>query len=227
MIPVPAILAAAVAGLGLAVAGVALRKPAQVTAPDPKALPEHQRQWLQDLVFDASPVLAAGRMPLSVAFGQAAIETGWGKSLRDNPWGKRGVGDAGSQFIATHESFEAGTSTLLHDQKFAAFSSQTAAALGYVKFLNSKLYAPGHLFRSRDAGRWLLWLWAAGYATSGSYAQAVRGASKTVAKALGNPDLEVPWSPWHGQVADELGAVDAGSARRGLARKRLGLGDLT
>jgi flagellum-specific peptidoglycan hydrolase FlgJ len=184
-------------------------------ATSPKAV------WLSKLNAEARDVLECARIPPNVAFAQAALESGFGARMATNPWGVRGAGDAGSQFITTQEYFEVGKATTLSNQKFAKYTSLGAAAKGYVSFCNGKSYRPGHAFIEVDPGRWLLWLWGMGYATAPDYARSVQNVSIRVALQLDDAALAIPWSAWHDDVAQALSKVKAGSARRNLTAKLL------
>lgn len=225
------------AGLGVVALGLAAASAAWAAEGDHVQLPADKwgktplsgtkLTWVQGIVGQASGVLQAGEMPLSVAFGQAAVETGWGGSMRDNPWGKRGAGDKGSQLITTTECYEANKDCVkLTGQKFASYSGEAAAALGLVSFLSGPNYRKGWAWRSADPGRWLIWLWAMGYATANHYPSAVVDASRKIAVSLNDARLAVaPWTAEHSELASKLGAVNAGSSRRALANKlMLGVG---
>lgn len=178
--------------------------------------------WLQGLVEQARANIRDGDSPESVAYGQAAVETGWGSAGRNNPWGKRGSGDAGSALITTHEVIGL-QEVEQKNQQFAVFSSPAAAAKGYVDFLNGKSYQPAHHLRSSDPGAWLLWLWAMGYATATHYPAAVVDASRKIAVSLNDARLAVPWTARHADIASRLAQVAAGKPRRTLAASLLDL----
>lgn len=216
----------AVVAVGLLFAGVAWGDELVEMLPEglwgKKPLSGKKLDWLRNLVAQTKSVLIAAGMPPSVAYGQAAIETGWGSAGLNNPWGQRGKGDAGSDSITTTECFEAGQPcTKLTGQTFAKFSSPTAASLGYIKFLSGKSYMDGWAFRSTDSGRWLLWLWGMGYATANHYATAVVDASRKIAVSLDDASLAIDWSDAHADIAKALSQVNAGKDRRALARKLL------
>lgn len=225
--PPPWIIAVSLAAVGLLVAGAAWGDELVDMLPEDlwgkKALSGAKLAWLRSLAADSRGVLAAASMPAAVAFGQAAVETGWGSAGRNNPWGQRGRGDAGSDLITTTECFKAGADcTNLTGQQFAKYSSQTAAALGYIKFLSGPSYKEGWPYRNADPGRWLLWLWGMGYATANHYASSVVDASRKVAVSLNDASLAINWTDAHQAIADQLSSADAGSQRRALTRKLLG-----
>lgn len=226
--PPPWVIAMLVAGGGLLLASFAFADEVKAMFPadfwNKKPLTGAKETWLREFIAATTFDLVAGGMPRSVAFGQAAVETGWGGAGRNNPWGKRGLGDAGSELINTTECLEAGKPCVKQTgQQFAKFSSPAAAARGYVAFLSGKNYKQGwHLLG--DPGRWLLWLWGMGYATANGYASAVVDASRKIAVTMGDPSLAVePWTPAHQAIAKQLSAVNAGTQRRELTRKLLGV----
>lgn len=223
----PKMLAAIAVGFGLLLAGIA-QAADLVDLPDlagfgKTPLRGDKLAWVQKIVGEASDTLRQGNTPRSVAFGQAAVETGWGTSGAADPWGERGAGDAGSDLITTHEVID-GQSVKMTGQKFAHYSSLDAAAKGYIAFLDGKSYRPGHPWRQSDPGRWLLWLWAMGYATATHYPSSVVDASRKIAVTLNDPTLAVhPWTAQHEALASQLADVAAGSGRRKLAGQLLGL----
>lgn len=215
-------------GAGFAVARPSRRRGPRKTAPADwwglKPLPEgsKKRAWLEDLVQRVRPIADAYGMPLSVAVAQAALETGWGGKGASNPWGLRGIGDVGSSLITTHEVRDPSKGKVkLTGQKFAKFSSLEAAAEGYMRFLQGPRYQEGAQWISADDGRWLLWVWGAGYATSTRYGQTAASISRKVAATLQDPDLAVTWSDEHQAIADALSGAKPGSQRHNLTRELL------
>ncbi len=226
-LPSPTLLAIGLTAAGLLIAGLAWSDEVRAMLPadrwGKKPLNAKQTEWLRGLIADATGIIAAGGLPTNVAIAQAAIETGWGSAGRNNPWGQRGKGDAGSQQYTTTECFKADSCTVLHDQTFAKYSSQAAAAQGYVRFLAGKSYIPGKAFLPQDPGRWLLWLWAMGYGTANHYAVTVVDVSRKIAVTLDDASYAIDWSDAHKAIADQLSQADAGSARRAKARELLGV----
>lgn len=179
--------------------------------------------WLRGIVDATNGIITEGGMPLSVAYGQAAVETGWGGSGRNNPWGIRGTGDAGSQAWSTSEHLD-GEWVEQSGQKFAKYTSEAAAAHAYVAFLSGPMYRDGWHYRSADPGRWLLWLWGMGYASAPGYPGAVVDCSRNVAVTLGDASLAVePWTAEHAAIAADLKGYKFGSARRERTRALLGV----
>ena len=226
--PPPWLIGLSITAAGLLVAGLAWSDEVSAMLPagmwGKKPLNDKQTTWLRGLIADALGTITSAGLPANVAFAQAAIETGWGSAGRNNPWGQRGKGDAGSQQYTTTECFTAGSCEVLHDQTFAKYSTQTAAAQGYTRFLAGKSYRPGKAFLPADPGRWLLWLWAMGYGTANHYAGAVVDASRKIAVTLGDASYAIDWTDAHKAIADQLSEENAGSARRAKARELLGVG---
>lgn len=218
-----------IGAVGLLLAGLAWSDEVRAMLPadlwGKKPLNAKQTAWLQGLISETEPTIVAGGLPKSVSFGQSAVETGWGSAGRNNPWGKRGKGDAGSQQYTTTECLTAASCEVLKDQEFAKYSNQLAAAQGYVNFLAGKSYIPGKVFLPADPGRWLLWLWAMGYATDNHYATKVLDTSRKIAVTLNDASYAIePWTAEHKAIADQLSQVNAGKQRRDLAKQLLGVG---
>lgn len=180
-----------------------------------------KRQWVLHLAQVAGPVIAKRGFPLSVAFAQAAGESGWGTRMPDNPWGLRGIGDAGSNVITTKEEFDPGKVVTQTGQKFAKFSSLAAAASGYCDFLSGKSYKAGWDLRDADDGLWLLWLWGMGYATASTYPPFIVAVANRVAVELDNPEYTIAWDSTKASIAAKLSKVKAGPERRELTKKLL------
>lgn len=231
-LPPPWLLAAVAVGVGLLIVGVAYAdeiEEAMLPADlwNKKPLTGSKLAWAQRLRDEAGPVFQAGGYPRSVAFAQAAVESGWGTSMPSNPWGLRGVGDAGSNLITTKECYGgAGAECVtLTGQQFRKFSSLTAAASGYLSWMANNVKQPqARGWWLTDPGRWLLYAWGARtYATANSYAATVVDASRKLAVSLNDGAIAIPWSDWHASVAKQIGAAPAGSQRRALTLQLLGL----
>lgn len=197
----------------------------QVTMPTWSRWPDtsEKQQWLVKLAATRD-TLECGGCPGNVAFAQAATESGYGQKMASNPWGVRGAGDAGSNYITTKEEFDPGDVKVLKDQKFAKYSSIKAAAAGYVRFTDGKSYRTGRAaYAVDDPAAWLLWLWGMGYATSSSYPATVVAVSRRVALQLDDPSLVIVWAPIHVEIASELSKLAPGKARRARTATLLGI----
>lgn len=179
--------------------------------------------YLRDLTTEGADLIAAAGFPPSVALAQAMVETGWGSSMRANPFGQRGAGDAGSVSITTTECYGAAGEACETQtgQDFARFSSLAAACRAYARFVDGPMYRGGHKYRRSDPGRWLLWLWGMGYATGPNYPSAVVDASRRVGLTLEDLRLVIPWDDSHRAILDELQQHAAGKARRSATRALL------
>lgn len=227
--PPPWVIALALVTVGILAATWAFAQESPMPLPadnwGKKPLTGSKAEWLRQFISDTRPTLGPSGFPVAVAFAQAAIETGWGVAGRNNPWGKRGVGDAGSDLINTTECFEAGKPCVKQTgQQFAKFSSPAAAAQGYIKFLSGNMYKQGWGFRDKDPGRWVLWLWGMGYGTANHYAVTVVDVSRKIAVTMQDARYAIePWTAEHKSIAAQLSAVNAGKQRRDLTHKLLGI----
>ena len=184
-------------------------------------LSQEKREWVHKLVTETEDTLAGANMPLSVAFGMACAETGYGQAGAANPWGMRGAGDAGSDYITTHEQLNH-VVVKQHNQKFAKFSSLAAAARGYASFVSGPRYKKGWAYRDTDHGKWLLWVWGQGYGTADNYPPVVVDASRNVAKVLDRPELIVQWTDEHRALKDAIADAPAGPKRWAKTQELLG-----
>lgn len=155
-------------------------------------LTKKQLAWLQNLEAVATPILMAQnlQMFIGICLAQAALESGYGSSMPDNPFGKRGVGDAGSQQITTQESSGAGdgSTDVLTDQQFAKYSSLGAAVQGWISWCTSTRNGYGFAAFPEYPENALIWIWAAcTYATADNYVGKIVSVSHTVSKNLGLP----------------------------------------
>lgn len=179
--------------------------------------------YLRDLTTEGADLIAAAGFPPSVALAQAMVETGWGGSMRANPFGQRGAGDAGSVSITTTECYGAAGEACETQtgQDFARFSSLAAACRAYARFVDGPMYRGGHKYRRSDPGRWLLWLWGMGYATAPNYPSTVVDTSRRVGLTLNDLRLVIPWDDGHRALAQQLKQYDAGADRRAATRTLL------
>lgn len=179
--------------------------------------------YLRDLWTEGGEVIAAAGFPPSVAMAQAMVETGWGSSMRANPFGIRGKGDAGSVAITTRECLGAAGDgcEVQIGQTFGQWSSLANACAAYVAFCSGPMYRDGHKYRRTDPGRWLLWLWGMGYATAPNYPSTVVDTSRRVGLTLNDLRLVIPWDDGHRALAQQLKQYDAGADRRAATRTLL------
>lgn len=233
-LPPPWLLAVVAGGVVLLIAGVAMAQTSKPSFAHPAAFPPNlwgmkaktgpQAAYLRELVAEGREVIESAGFPASVAIAQAMVETGWGGSMHMNPFGKRGVGDAGSVSITTSECYGAAGDACETQtgQQFAWFSSLRAACEGYVRFCSTTRYQGGHRYRQPDPGRWLLWLWGVGYATAPSYPSTVVDTSRRVGLTLGDISMVIDWNDGHRALLKQLQQYSAGSERKAATERLLG-----
>ena len=179
-----------------------------------------QTKFVADLYNVAAPVCAASGAPLALALAQAAVETGWGRSIpANNLYGLKGSGPAGSVVVPTKEERVPGQVTR-EPGKFRGFNNWKESVQSWSNYVTAKRNRPPILGPS--AGSWLAWYWSQGYATGARYPQTVAVVSRSIAKRLGKPDLEVTLSPAVSAVVADLSKLPArqrAEAAKNLAAK--------
>lgn len=159
-------------------------------------LTQKQLAWLKNLEATATPMLIDQNLApfIGICLAQAALESGYGAAMPDNPFGKRGVGDAGSNYITTQESSGEGdgSTDVLTDQKFAKYSSLAAAVQGWINWCTSQRNGYGFATFAPDPEWALIWIWGAcTYATADNYVGKIVSVSHTVSKNLGLPSARL------------------------------------
>lgn len=175
-------------------------------------------QWLRKVYDETHAIIDTSGMPVAVAYGQLALETGYGKAGRGAPWGVKGKGDAGSSTATTHENIDHAKVVIRDD--FAKYTSLQAAARGYCDFLSGKRYREGWDLRDRPE-RWALWVWGIGYASADYYIRPLRDCSRHMAELVGRDSLRLNFTAEELAIADKLSKQPAGPKRWALCRKLL------
>jgi len=210
----------------LAGAWAANKRAASVGVEGGSMLAGKKADWLRNLAQVARPICAEYRVPLAVCLAQAAIESAWGSRMPDNPFGLRGVGDAGSHSITTKESAGKGdgSTVTMTGQQFRKFSSLTAAVTAYCRWFNgNRSMRPAVRPLSGDPAAFIVWAWGvATYATADGYPVAIRNVSRTVAKTLGDDALRIvldgkAWAAYQAGKGAKPGKARAAAVKTQLA----------
>lgn len=135
-------------------------------------------------------------IPESVAFAQFALESNYGKNNIGgfNFFGIKGIGNDGSTSVKTIEEFVPGKKVTINDS-FKKYKSIEDGFDSYANLLiNSKRFSEAITSYSKSPGKFVIWIWANGYATDSSYPQKLANVSKSISKKLGRQDLIISFS---------------------------------
>lgn len=135
-------------------------------------------------------------IPEAVAFAQFALESNFGKSHINgfNFFGIKGVGNAGSSFSKTKEEFEPNNQISIRD----TFKKNKTIEEGFDSY--------GRLLRDSTRynlatekyyelpAKFVIWIWANGYATDSKYPEKLSAISKKIASELDRQDLVISFS---------------------------------
>lgn len=202
-------------GLGImALAAVLGGKKALPHVAPAVTLTKKQLAWVQKIEATATPMLIEQELTpfIGICLAQAALESGYGSSMPDNPFGKRGVGDAGSNYITTQESSGVGdgSTVAMTDQKFAKYSTQAAAVQGWINWCTSQRNGYGFATFAQEPELALIWIWGAcTYATADNYVGKIVSVSHTVSKNLGLPMARLDLSDDQIDLVKQLSVLTA------------------
>jgi flagellum-specific peptidoglycan hydrolase FlgJ len=187
---------------------------------DPSKFTQPQSKFAASLYNVAAPLCASAGAPVALALAQAAIETGWGKSIpANNLYGLKGTGPAGSVTVPTTEERTPGEVTR-ESGKFRAFANWADSVKSWCNYVTAPRNRPP--VPAPSPGSWLAWYWAQGYATAARYPQTVAAVSRSVASRLSKPELAITLSPAVAAVVADLSALPARqrpAAAKALAAK--------
>lgn len=170
----------------------ALWKPKATTMLDPSKFRDAQSKFAATLYNIAAPICAASGAQLSLALAQAAVETGWGRSIpANNLYGMKGAGP-GSVTVATREEQVPGQPTR-ETASFRGYQNWADSVTAWARYITAPRNKPP--VRDPSPGSWLAWYWAQGYATASRYPQTVAAVSRSVARRLNRPELAITLSP--------------------------------
>ncbi|HEX8365231.1 MAG TPA: glucosaminidase domain-containing protein [Allosphingosinicella sp.] len=141
-------------------------EPAKQTKP----VPAHVSAFIAKLLPAARKVKESWGVRVAVTIAQAALETGWGQSVKSNAYfGIKGKSPSGkSTTFTTHEVI--GGKAIKLDDKFRAYESLDEAADDYGRFLNENPRYAKCFSHKDDPEQFVTELAAAGYATDPDYA---------------------------------------------------------
>jgi len=169
---------------------------------------EREFNFLNTVLAIAKDVARDNQIPLSVMLGQTSLETGFGKSIpANNYFGIKGKGTLGSSFLSTQEEGEPGNVEVTK-QFFAANEKMQDSFEQYARLITGdSRYEHSETYRN-DPGKFLIYVWGKGYATSSNYPKAVSDVSKEVARVLGDSSLEIKFNEDEELLIDYLGSLD-------------------
>jgi peptidoglycan hydrolase-like protein with peptidoglycan-binding domain len=130
--------------------------------------------FLEQTLTAAQQVRATWGVPVSICLAQAALESGWGQSVKGNAYfGIKGKSLTGQSTDFTTHEFVDGEKITIQDS-FRAYQDFAESADDYGRFLRSKPRYEECFEHSNDPLAFADSLQAAGYATDPSYADKVK-----------------------------------------------------
>ena len=183
---------------------------------DPSKFTAPQSRFAAELYNVAAPICAKSGAPLGLALAQAAVETGYGRSIpANNLYGLKGTGPAGSVTVTTTEERTPGEVTK-EKGTFRGFANWAESVQAWSKYITAPRNRPP--VAAPSPGSWLAWYWAQGYATGARYPSTVAAVSRSIATRLGKPELAITLSPAVAAVVADLSKLPA-KARSAAAKQ--------
>jgi hypothetical protein len=155
-----------------------------------------KEDWMSYAPSNIKRISESYRIPESVAFAQFALESNYGKNNIGgfNFFGIKGVGNDGSTSVKTVEEFVPGKKVKINDS-FKKYKTIEDGFDSYASLLaNNKRFNEAITSYSKSPGKFVIWIWANGYATDSSYPQKISNVSKTISRKLGRQDLVINFS---------------------------------
>lgn len=141
----------------------------QKTARAPR--PANVSSFIDETLEDAREVRSKYRIPVSVLMAQAALESGWGRHVKDNAYfGIKAHNTEGATTTFTTTEYISGQKVTTEDS-FRAYANFMEAALDYGAFLTTNPRYKPAFDHTNDPYKFADALQAAGYATDPQYAQ--------------------------------------------------------
>ena len=138
------------------------QRPANVTA------------FINKTLTDAKSIKEKYKVPVSILIAQAALESGWGRSVKDNAYfGIKAHKTSGSTTSFTTTEFVNGKKVTITDA-FRAYANFGEAAEDYGKFLTTNAHYKAAFDHVNDPARFAEELQKAGYATDPKYADKLK-----------------------------------------------------
>lgn len=139
-----------------------------------KSRPANVSQFINKVLTDAKKIKIKYKIPASVLIAQAALESGWGRSVKDNAYfGIKSHNSKGAATVFTTSEVINGKKITIKDS-FRAYANFGDSAEDYGKFLTTQpRYKPAFV-HTNDPLKFADALQKAGYATDPSYAKKLR-----------------------------------------------------
>ena len=139
-------------------------------------------------------------VPVAICIAQAALESGWGKSVKGNAYfGIKGKSPSGATTTFTTTEFEKGKKITIQDS-FRAYKDFAESADDYGRMLKSNSRYAGCFAHSNDPLKFADALQAAGYATDPNYA-------KRSSKSSGLTGWQSMTNNWRNMSAAVIGTI--------------------
>jgi murein DD-endopeptidase MepM/ murein hydrolase activator NlpD len=184
-------------------------------------LPEDKKKFFYE---QAVRVRQTYGVPEAVTLAQARLESKLGEKDINafNFFGMKGVGTAGSVSAKTSEEYKSGEKSTITDS-FQKYEKPEDSFDAYGKLLSSNdRYSYATTNFTDKPGRFAIWIWANGYATSSTYPMNLETVSKSNARDFGKSELEFSLSPEERAIAEKLSAMDP-KERANAAKEMFGM----
>lgn len=139
-----------------------------------KPRPANVELFIKKTVLDAKRIDKKYKIPASILIAQAALESGWGKKVKDNAYfGIKTHNSTGASTTFTTTEVVDGKKVVLKDS-FRAYKNFSEAAEDYGKFLSTQPRYKIAFSHSEDPLKFAEALQDAGYATDPDYAKKLK-----------------------------------------------------
>jgi hypothetical protein len=177
--------------------------------PDTQKYNAPKEEWMLYAPRNIKRISESYGIPESVAFAQFALESNYGKNNIGgfNFFGIKGVGNDGSTSVKTVEEFVPGKKVTINDS-FKKYKTVEDGFDSYAALLaNNKRFSEAIMSYSKSPGKFIIWIWANGYATDSSYPQKISNVSKTIGRKLGRQDLVINFSSEEESLINHLSSL--------------------
>ena len=154
--------------------GKTMAKLTGATAQAKNQRPANVTAFINKTLTDAKSIKEKYKVPVSILIAQAALESGWGRSVKDNAYfGIKAHKTSGSTTSFTTTEFVNGKKVTTTDA-FRAYANFGEAAEDYGKFLTTNARHKAAFAYANDPARFAEELQKAGYATDPKYADKLK-----------------------------------------------------
>ena len=160
-----------------------------------KTRPANVETFIALILPSAQKVKTAWDVPIAICLAQAALETGWGKSVKDNAYfGIKGKSPSGASTTFTTTEYTDSKTKITIQDTFRAYKDLDEAADDYGRFLKTNPRYSKCFSYSNDSLRFADALQAAGYATDPQYSPKLKNIIQSYELYLFDGPTEILYS---------------------------------